>query len=307
MSDAWAEPLRRARSTAKLRRRSIHTHPRVPIIMGILNVTPDSFSDGGEYTELDDAIRHAMALFADGADIIDVGGESTRPGAQRLDVAEEQRRSMPVVRELIKRGIPVSIDTMNSSTAELAVEAGAVLVNDVSGGLADPKMAPVIAQTGVRYVAMHWRGPSATMQANSVYADVVRDVRGELRTRVETLRARGVLPEQIVLDPGIGFAKDAAQNWEVLGHLREFETLGYPVLIGASRKSFLARLLPDGAPTGARDPATAVISALAAEAGAWGVRVHDVAGTRAALDVWEAWSFGTSANHGGRDNEEGGA
>ena len=295
MTDPWAEPLRRARSASRVRRRAVHSHPRVPTIMGILNVTPDSFSDGGRYVDLADAVDHASALFAAGADIIDVGGESTRPGAHRLDAAEEQRRSMPVVRELIERGIPVSIDTMNSTTASVAVQAGVVLVNDVSGGLADTRMADVIADTGVRYVAMHWRGPSATMEANSVYADVVRDVRNELRARAEDLQKHGVQQAQIVLDPGLGFAKNAEHNWEVLGHLRELETLGYPVLIGASRKRFLGALLPDGAPTDDRDPATAVISALAAEAGVWGVRVHDVATTKAALDVWEAWSYGAKS------------
>jgi dihydropteroate synthase len=300
MTDPWAEPLRRVRSAGRMRRRAVHSHPQVPIIMGILNVTPDSFSDGGRYTDLDDALDHAAALFAAGADIIDVGGESTRPGAQRLDAAEEQRRSMPVVRELIERGIPVSIDTMNSTTAQVAVQAGVVLVNDVSGGLADTRMADVIAETGVRYVAMHWRGPSATMEANAVYSDVVRDVRGELRDRAEDLRKHGVQQAQIVLDPGLGFAKNADHNWQVLGHLREFETLGYPVLIGASRKRFLGSLLPARAPTDDRDPATAVISALAADAGAWGVRVHDVAGTKAALDVWEAWSYG--ARSGGDES-----
>jgi dihydropteroate synthase len=294
MTDPWAEPLRRARSAIRVRRRANHAQPRVPVIMGILNVTPDSFSDGGRYHDLDDALAHAAELFTAGADIIDVGGESTRPGAQRLDPAEEQRRAMPVVRQLIERGIPVSIDTMNSATAQVAVEAGVVLVNDVSGGLADPRMASVIADCGVRYIAMHWRGPSATMEANAVYADVVRDVRDELRARADDLRARGVQPAQLVLDPGIGFAKNADQNWEVLGHLRDFETLGYPILIGASRKRFLGPLLPAGAPTGDRDPATAVISALAAEAGVWGVRVHDVAGTKAALDVWEAWNYGAA-------------
>ena len=263
--------------------------------MGILNVTPDSFSDGGRYTDRDAALQHASDMVAAGADIIDVGGESTRPGAGRLDAAEEQRRAMPIVRELIDRGIPVSIDTMNSGTAQVAVDAGAVLVNDVSGGLADTRMANIIADTGVRYVAMHWRGPSATMEANAVYGNVVRDVRDELRARIDELRNRGVQQGQIVLDPGIGFAKNAKQSWAVLGHLREFETLGYPVLVGASRKSFLGPLLPKGAPTDERDRPTAVISALAAEAGVWGVRVHDVAGTKAALDVWEAWSHGASA------------
>jgi dihydropteroate synthase len=290
MTDPWGEPLRRVRSAARMRSHANHARPQRPIIMGILNVTPDSFSDGGRYSDPDVALQHASDMIAAGADIIDVGGESTRPGADRLDPAEEQRRAMPIVRELIDRGIPVSIDTMNSATAQVAVEAGVVLVNDVSGGLADTRMAKVIADTGVRYIAMHWRGPSATMEANAVYGNVVRDVRDELRARIDELRNHGVQQSQIVLDPGIGFAKNARQSWAVLGHLREFETLGYPVLVGASRKSFLGPLLPKGAPTSERDRPTAVISALAAEAGAWGVRVHDVAGTKAALDVWEAWN-----------------
>ncbi|GAB3041770.1 dihydropteroate synthase [Parafrigoribacterium mesophilum] len=277
-----------------MRSRANHARPQVPIIMGILNVTPDSFSDGGRYADHEVALQHASEMISAGADIIDVGGESTRPGAPRLDVAEEQRRAMPIVRELINRGIPVSIDTMNSATAQVAVDAGVVLVNDVSGGLADPGMATVIGESGVRYVAMHWRGPSATMQANAVYANVVRDVRDELRARVDDLRNHGVQQGQLVLDPGIGFAKNARQNWEVLGHLREFETLGYPILVGASRKSFLGPLLPEGASAADRDRPTAVISALAAEAGVWGVRVHDVAGTKAALDVWDAWSEGAA-------------
>lgn len=294
MTDPWGEPLRRVRSAARIRSRANHARGQLPIIMGILNVTPDSFSDGGRYADRDVALQHAGEMIAAGADIIDVGGESTRPGADRLDPAEEQRRAMPIVRELIGRGIPVSIDTMNSATAQVAVEAGVVLVNDVSGGLADARMADVIADTGVRYIAMHWRGPSATMEANAVYGNVVRDVRDELRARVDELLAHGVQRSQIVLDPGIGFAKNAKQSWAVLGHLREFETLGYPVLVGASRKSFLGALLPKGTPASERDRPTAVISALAAEAGAWGVRVHDVAGTKAALDVWKAWSADAS-------------
>ncbi|MHB1173148.1 MAG: dihydropteroate synthase [Lacisediminihabitans sp.] len=260
----------------------------VPVIMGILNVTPDSFSDGGEYFEVDSAVARAVELSEAGAHLIDVGGESTRPGAARVPVEEEQRRVLPVIAELLRRGITVSVDTMNASTALAAAEAGARFINDVSGGLADPAMLRVAAETGLHFVAMHWRGPSATMDAKAVYANVVKEVRNELKTRVAELIVNGVQPDRIILDPGIGFAKDTDQNWELLGQLREIGILGYPLLIGASRKRFLGALLQEGAAAKDRDPATAVISALAAEAGVWGVRVHDVAGTKAALDVWAA-------------------
>ncbi|HET8896032.1 MAG TPA: dihydropteroate synthase [Protaetiibacter sp.] len=263
-----------------------------PYIMGVLNVTPDSFSDGGMFHNFDDAVDHAVHMFESGANVIDVGGESTRPGAERLPADKEKARVLPVIRELVARDIPVSIDTMNAATAAAAIEAGAALVNDVSGGLADRGMPRLIAETGIEYVAMHWRGHSATMDNLAVYTDVVRDVRNELKHRVAELIVAGVRPERIILDPGLGFAKTAQHNWQLLGRLRELETLGHRVLIGASRKKFLGELLPDGAPTSDRDPATATISALAAESGVWGVRVHDVAGTLAALEVWEAWNAG---------------
>lgn len=265
---------------------------RRPYIMGILNVTPDSFSDGGLYRNFDDAVDHAVHLFEQGANIIDVGGESTRPGAERLPVAQEQARVLPVVRELADRNIPVSIDTMNAATAVAAIDAGAMLVNDVSGGLADRNMPSVIAETGVEYIAMHWRGHSATMESAAVYTDVVRTVRSELKNRIAELIVAGVHPERIILDPGLGFAKTSEHNWQLLGRLRELETLGHRILIGASRKKFLGALLPEAAPTSERDPATATISALAAESRVWGVRVHDVAGTLASLQVWEAWNGG---------------
>ncbi|TFB80830.1 dihydropteroate synthase [Terrimesophilobacter mesophilus] len=260
--------------------------------MGVLNVTPDSFSDGGMFHNFDDAVDHAVHMFESGANVIDVGGESTRPGAERLPADKEKARVLPVIRELVARDIPVSIDTMNAVTAAAAIEAGAALVNDVSGGLADRGMPRLIAETGIEYVAMHWRGHSATMDNLAVYTDVVRDVRNELKHRVAELIVAGVRPERIILDPGLGFAKTAQHNWQLLGRLRELETLGHRMLIGASRKKFLGELLPDGAPTSDRDPATATISALAAESGVWGVRVHDVAGTLAALEVWEAWNAG---------------
>jgi dihydropteroate synthase len=259
-----------------------------PRIMGILNVTPDSFSDGGEYSNFDDAIRHGIELHAAGAQLIDVGGESTRPGAERVPIEQEQLRVLPVIEALAAERIPVSVDTMNAATALAAAERGATMINDVSGGLADEGMARVAAETGLHFVAMHWRGHSDSMDAKAVYPNLLTNVREELKQRVAELIVNGVSPDRIILDPGIGFAKSAAQNWQLLANIRAIGTIGYPVLVGASRKRFLARLLPDGAPATARDPATAVISALAAQAGVWGVRVHDVAGTKAALDVWEA-------------------
>ncbi|MES2171947.1 MAG: dihydropteroate synthase [Actinomycetota bacterium] len=259
-----------------------------PRIMGIVNITPDSFSDGGEFLNLDDAIIKGVELSRAGAQLIDVGGESTRPGAERVPIEQEQLRVLPVIQGLIDRGIAVSIDTMNAATALAAAEIGATVINDVSGGLADEGMPRVAAETGLHFVAMHWRGPSKDMAANNQYKNVLKDVRDELKNRVAELIVNGVQPDRIILDPGIGFAKDSAQNWKLLSNLPALGTIGYPILIGASRKRFLGELLPDDASTKDRDPATATISALAAQAGVWGVRVHDVAGTKAALDVWEA-------------------
>jgi len=259
-------------------------------IMGILNVTPDSFSDGGRHVSVDDAVDHAAALIAAGADLVDVGGESTRPGAERVPLEVEQERVLPVVRELVGRGIAVSVDTMNAATAERAVALGAVVVNDVSGGLADPDMPRVAAATGAVFVVMHWRGHSDRMQQNAHYADPVEDVRREVEQRVVELIDQGVHPDQLVIDPGIGFGKDAAQNWQLLAGYDRFASLGLPVLIGASRKRFLQGVgSPPEAPATDRDLASAAISLLAAERGAWGVRVHDPAPTRALLDVWDAW------------------
>jgi len=257
-------------------------------IMGVLNVTPDSFSDGGEHVDAADALRHAEVMLADGADIIDVGGESTRPGAERVDAAEEERRVLPVIAELARRGVVVSVDTMRASTADAAVAAGATMINDVSGGLADEGMAGVAAAADVPFVAMHWRGHSTDMNARAVYSNVRADVRHELLARVDALVAAGVSAHRIVLDPGLGFAKNADHNWELIAHLDELRSLGFPLLVGASRKRFLADVVPEGVPARDRDPATAVISALAAAAGAWAVRVHDVRGTRTALAVHDA-------------------
>jgi dihydropteroate synthase len=263
-------------------------------VMGVVNVTPDSFSDGGQWFDADAAIDHGHALIASGADIIDVGGESTRPGAQRVDADEEMRRVLPVVGKLAASGAVVSIDTMHAEVARRAVDAGAVLVNDVSGGLADPAMAPFIASSGVPFVVMHWRGHSADMQSRTRYDDVVVDVRCELQQRLEAVVDAGVDIEQIILDPGIGFAKspDADHNWALLRHLDQLMELGRPVLIGASRKAFLGRLLAVGdepRPPADRDHASSAITALVAAAGAWGVRVHDVVADVDAVRVAARW------------------
>jgi len=265
-----------------------------PRIMGILNVTPDSFSDGGRWNSVDDAIEHGALLHSQGADLIDVGGESTRPGAVRVSPDEEQQRVLPVVRELSDRGIRVSIDTLNSSTARAAAEAGASIVNDVSGGLADDEMFRTIASLDTDYIVSHWRGHSDNMHELANYTEVVGDVRTEIQRRVAELIVWGVDENRIIVDPGLGFAKTAAHNWKLLGNLDRLASLGYPVLIGASRKRFLADLLPGDAAVEDRDPATAVISALAAQAGVWGVRVHDVDTTKAALAVWTEWEKGAT-------------
>ena len=263
------------------------------LVMGVLNVTPDSFSDGGEWFEPAAAVAHGVLLASQGADLVDVGGESTRPGASRVPEDDELARVLPVVRELAARGVPVSIDTTRARVAARAVEAGAVVVNDVSGGLAEPEIYDVVARTGTVYVAMHWRGHADVMDSLAVYDDVVRDVRDELAERVAALEAAGVAREQVVLDPGLGFAKPGAANWPLLARLDELHALGLPLLVGASRKRFLGTLLagPDGqpAPPLARDGATAAISALAAAAGAWCVRVHDVPGSSDAVRVARAW------------------
>lgn len=262
------------------------------LVMGVVNVTPDSFSDGGRWFDPDAAIAHGIELVAQGADIVDVGGESTRPGAARVEPDEELRRVIPVIRELVGRGIRVSVDTMRAATAAAAVDAGAEIINDVSAGLADAAMGEIAAASGARYVAMHWRGHSDRMDGLAEYGDVAGDVRDELAARVDALVAAGVDPQRIILDPGLGFAKRGEQNWELLAGLDRLQELGFPVLVGASRKRFVGALLAEGAPVEERDLPTAVISALSAERGAWGVRVHDVVATRRALDVVAAWQSG---------------
>ncbi len=250
------------------------------VVIGVLNVTPDSFSDGGRFIDLDDAVAQGCRLANEGADLVEVGGESTRPGAERVAAAEEERRVVPVVEALVANGIRVSIDTYRAVVAERALAAGASVVNDVSGGLADPDMADVVRAAECPWILMHWRGHSRRMQDLAHYADVVDDVRRELAERVEAANQAGISADRIVIDPGLGFAKTAAHNWALLAHLDVLVGLGLPVLIGASRKSFLGRVLADPAgtsrPVDEREAATVALTAYAAAQGAWGVRVHDV-------------------------------
>src|SRR4029453_1148879 len=250
--------------------------------MGVLNVTPDSFSDGGRYTDVDAAIRHGVALRAAGADVVDVGGESTRPGAERIDAKTEIARILPVVTGLAAAGVPISIDTTRAEVAAAALAAGATIVNDVSGGLADPEMAPMGAAAGCLWILMHWRGHSRNMADLAVYDDVVAEVRAELLERVAAAVAAGVAAERLILDPGIGFAKRAEHNWALTAHLDELIALGHPGLFPPSRKSYLGRLLagPDGEPrpVDGREAATLATSVLAVAAGVWGVRVHEARG-----------------------------
>lgn len=269
-------------------------------VMGVVNVTDDSFSDGGRYLDPDRAVEQGLRLAADGASIIDVGGESTRPGAVRVDTKVEIARIVPVVKELAAQRLTVSIDTMHAAVARAAVENGASIVNDVSGGRADSAMAPLVAEAGVPWVLMHWRSVQAA-QPHTVpaYGDVVDDVRSELLASVDSAVAAGVDESKIVIDPGLGFAKTAQHNWALLHALPAFVDTGIPVLVGASRKRFLGSLLadPDGTPRppDGRETATAVISALAALHGAWAVRVHDVRASVDALKVVGAWRTGGDA------------
>lgn len=241
------------------------------LVMGILNVTPDSFADGGLHYEESLAITHGLEMIDDGVDIIDVGGESTRPGADRISEEEEQARVIPVIRELAKKGVVISIDTMRATTAKLAVEAGASIVNDVSGGAADPDMFSTVAQLGCKYTLMHWRGHSKDMNEKAIYGDVVAEVIEEVTLQLDKALAAGVKRENIILDPGIGFAKNAEHNWEVLNRIDEFVALGYPVLIGHSRKRFLGGEHPDE-----REEATLAVTQSLVGKGIWAVRVHGV-------------------------------
>lgn len=267
----------------------------VPVqVMGIVNVTADSFSDGGQFLDRDRAVEHGLALVADGADIVDVGGESTRPGATRVDAEVESARVIPVIRDLVAHGVTVSIDTMHAAVAAAALEQGARIVNDVSGGRADAGMAPLLADAKVPWILMHWR-PVCADRPHDVpaYADVVAEVRDELLRSVDAAVAAGVSPANVIIDPGLGFAKTAEHNWALLRALPELVGAGFPVLVGASRKRFLGSLLggADGEsrPPAGRETATAVISALAARDGAWGVRVHDVRASVDALKVLGEW------------------
>ncbi|MGW7426472.1 dihydropteroate synthase [Streptomyces sp. NPDC054813] len=261
-------------------------------VMGVVNVTPDSFSDGGRWFDTTIAVKHGLDLVTEGADLVDVGGESTRPGATRVDEDEELRRVIPVVRGLAAEGVVVSVDTMRASVAQQALAAGAALVNDVSGGLADPDMIPVVAESGAPFVVMHWRGFLDGGNVRGVYDDVVAEVLDELHARVDTVLAGGISPDRIVVDPGLGFSKDSEHDLTLLAHLDRLHALGHPVLVAASRKRFLGRVLagPEGAPPPARerDAATAAVSALAAHAGAWAVRVHEVRATADAVRVARA-------------------
>ncbi len=270
--------------------------PGRAVVMGVINATPDSFSDGGQFADADAAISFGEQLVRDGADIIDVGGESTRPGATRVGTDEELSRIVPIISGLTARGIRCSVDTMRAVVAAQAVEAGAELVNDVSGGLADAAMLTTVSDLGVPIVLMHWRAPSDEMDNFTHYDDVVAEVVLALAARRDAAVAAGISPDRIVLDPGLGFAKLASHNWELLRDLPALSALNQPVLIGASRKRFLGAVLagPDGTPrpVGNRDAATHAVSALAAANGAWGVRVHEVAGTLDAVRVARAWREG---------------
>ena len=274
------------------------------LVMGVVNVTPDSFSDGGRYADADAAVAHGLRLREEGAHILDIGGESTRPGAERIGSALEQERVLPVVSALAEAGALVSIDTMNAATAVAAVAAGARIVNDVSGGMADPDMLPAVAETDADVVLQHWRGHSADMYARATYDDVVTEVVAELRGRIAAAAAAGIPPSRVVVDPGIGFGKQGEQNWQALRGLERFVALGPRVLLGTSRKRFLADLLagdPAAASEDRRDLATAVTSVLAAQAGVWAVRVHNVAATRDALAVAERWSGARRDDSDGRE------
>ena len=271
-----------------------------PKLMGVLNITPDSFSDGGQFLELDQALAQARLLTEQGAEIIDVGGESTRPGAMRVSLNQEQDRVLPVISAIAKDlDVSISIDTMNSTTARLAVEAGANIVNDVSGGLADPEIFSAIADLDCQYVLGHWRGHSDVMDNLVSYSDVAREVVGELAEQVSMAVANGIARERIIVDPGLGFAKDMKQNWDLVARLNELETLSLPILVGASRKRFLAAVLNEVDPASVsnprRDVATAVLTALLLQRKLWGIRVHNVEATSDAIKVVAALKESESA------------
>ncbi|MFC0429605.1 dihydropteroate synthase [Kutzneria buriramensis] len=265
--------------------------------MGVVNVTADSFSDGGKYLRVDDAVEHGLQLWAEGADLVDVGGESTRPGADRVDAEVEIARVVPVIERLSAAGVLCSVDTTRAVVADASLDAGAAVINDVSGGLADPQMAKVVAAAGAPWILMHWRGHSKNMNDLATYKDVVAEVRDELSARVDAALAAGIAPEALVLDPGLGFAKQREHDWALLHGLDQLLGLGFPLLVGASRKRFLGALLADAdgspRPPDGREVATTTITALAAAAGVWGVRVHDVRRSLDAALVVRAWQRGS--------------
>ena len=276
--------------------------------MGVINITPDSFSDGGLFLETEQAVKHALELVAEGANIIDLGGESTRPGARRVKLEDEQARVLPVIKELIENtefkssGATISIDTMNAQTAALAVAAGASIVNDVSGGLADDQMFAALKDLNCKFIISHWRGFSETMDSMNNYTSVAIDVAKELTERVAKAEAAGISKDRLIIDPGLGFAKDIAQNWHLVARLDELEKLGLPILVGASRKRFLAGALePEdaaGVSNQRRDLATAVLTALLLQRKLWGVRVHNVSTTLDAIKVVEALAFANEESNG---------
>jgi len=241
------------------------------LVMGILNLTPDSFADGGRHNSFEAGVARGLEMIAEGVDIIDIGGESTRPGADRISAEEEQARVLPVITELAKHGVKISIDTMRADTAEKAVQAGAAIVNDVSGGLSDPAMFATVKKLGVPYILMHWRGESKDMNSRAIYTDVVTDVISEINSQIDAALDAGINKSQIIIDPGLGFAKDADHNWEILRNLKAFTSMGYPVLIGASRKRFLGGDNPDE-----REAATIELTKTLVPQGIWGVRAHSV-------------------------------
>jgi dihydropteroate synthase len=279
-----------------------------PLIMGVINITPDSFSDGGEFLDTHDAVNHALELVEQGANIIDLGGESTRPGALRVKLEDEQARVLPVIKELVgndkfkSSGSIISIDTMNAQTAALAVAAGAVIVNDVSGGLADDQMFEALKNLNCKFIISHWRGFSETMDSMNNYSSVAIDVAKELKDRVAKAEAAGITRDRLIIDPGLGFAKDIAQNWHLVARLDELEKLDLPILVGASRKRFLAGALEpedaSGVSNQRRDLATAVLTALLLQRKLWGVRVHNVLATLDAIKVVEALAFANEESNG---------